>query len=379
MLVQQYLRGLLADGLDPVAALNTLNETRGIKVKLYPEDNIVLLDYDQIESPKTDPLVIECRSLILNATTFEIVSKKFNRFFNFGEAPEQLEGFSFDTAVVFEKADGSLSSVYHNSSTNRWEVSTRGMAKAEGEHMFGGTFREKIISALGYDSEDAFQKQSAFIPGLSYIFEFCSPENRVVVRYDEPHTVLLGVCASELELSIETADEVARILREEHKINVRRPKMYDKGTSVDTMVDVANGLQNLEEGFVVYDPVSGKRIKIKSQTYLTAHRLRGNDAIPTRKNLLSLVLEGEVDEMLAYFPELKSQIDPIVEEVAAFEAALVQKYAEVRTIEVQKDFALAIQGFQGAGVLFSTRKAGGEPAHTFHQLPLNSKLKLFGI
>jgi len=102
--VQLFLRDSYE--ADPFVALT---EQYGIKVRKYPEDNLVLLDYDQIESPKTHPIVVECRSLILAMDTLEVVSRKFDRFFNLGEAPELYQDFDFDRAVVMEKADGCLS------------------------------------------------------------------------------------------------------------------------------------------------------------------------------------------------------------------------------------------------------------------------------
>ena len=123
--VQKYLQ---------TKTLENLTEELGIRCKVYEEENIVLLDYDQIESPKTHPIVRECRSLILALSDFSIVSRKFDRFFNHGEALEYYSDFSFENAVAFEKADGSLIGVYYNPFTNRWDISTRGMAKAEGSH-----------------------------------------------------------------------------------------------------------------------------------------------------------------------------------------------------------------------------------------------------
>lgn len=71
MKVQEYLR----DKNDPLQALAVLKEELGIRYKVYEEDGIVILDYDQIESPKTHPIVIECRSLILSYPEFDVVAQ----------------------------------------------------------------------------------------------------------------------------------------------------------------------------------------------------------------------------------------------------------------------------------------------------------------
>jgi hypothetical protein len=54
----------------------------GIKVKEYDE-GLLVLNYDLIESPKSHPIVMECRSLILDKQ-FNVVSRSFDRFFNLG-------------------------------------------------------------------------------------------------------------------------------------------------------------------------------------------------------------------------------------------------------------------------------------------------------
>ena len=46
--------------------------------------DLLVLNYNQIESPKTHPIVIECRSLILDKQ-YNVVSRSFDRFFNLQE------------------------------------------------------------------------------------------------------------------------------------------------------------------------------------------------------------------------------------------------------------------------------------------------------
>lgn len=373
--VQLFLRDSYE--ADPFVALT---EQYGIKVRKYPEDNLVLLDYDQIESPKTHPIVIECRSLILAMDTLEVVSRKFDRFFNLGESPELYQDFDFDSAVVMEKADGSLIGVYFNPHTSRWEVSTRGMAKAEGEHMFGGTFRDKVLAAFGFESEEHFQHtcNSELHPEYTYIFEFCSPENRIVTKYDQAHMVLTAcrnvkTGAEDEFYHIENAVDYFRRIG----LNVRAPKKFDLKS--DDFVGEANKLDGLQEGFVIWCEKTGRRVKVKSHTYLVAHKLRGNDAVPTRKNVLSLVLEGEVDEFLAYFPEWKGIINTAQIEVDELLADAMIYWEKAKGLESQKEFALVVKSAKAPWILFSARKNGTIPSVEFHKADLNQKLKTLGV
>lgn len=375
MKVQEYLRGKN----DPLQALAALKEELGIRYKVYEEDGIVILDYDQIESPKTHPIVIECRSLILSYPEFDAVSRKFDRFFNYGEAPDLYADFSFDDAIVMEKADGSLIGVYYNPKTARWEISTRGMAKAEGEHLFGGTWRQKVQEAFGFKDEADFQKRcdDIFWRTSTYIFEYCSPENRIVTKYDEAHMVLTGVRCKDTgeEADFIGAQYIGVMFGD---LRVRAPKIYS-AENMDELVEYANSLPDLEEGFVVRCQKTNKRVKIKSKTYLVAHKLRGNDAVPTRKNVLSLVLEGEVDEFLAYFPEWKGIISTAQSEVDELLANAMIYWEKAKGLESQKEFALVVKSAKAPWILFSARKNGTIPSVEFHKADLSQKLKTLGV
>ena len=373
MKVQEYLRG---KG-ELLHALATLKEELGIRYKVYEEDGMVILDYDQIESPKTHPIVIECRSLILSYPEFDVVSRKYDRFFNYGEAPDMYADFSFDDAIVMEKADGSLIGVYYNPKTDRWEISTRGMAKAEGEHLFGGTWRQKVQEAIGFKDEADFQNRcdDTIRRNSTYIFEYCSPENRIVTKYDEAHMVLTGVrcnvTGEEVDATIISSTHIAAAFGD---LRVRAPKIYS-AENMDELVEYANSLPNLEEGFVVRCQKTNKRVKIKSKTYLVAHKLRGNDTVPTRKNILTLVLEGEVDEVLAYFPEFAPIISAAQGEVEDLLADAMIYWEKAKGLESQKEFALVVKSAKAPWILFSARKNGTIPSVEFHKADLSQKLK----
>ena len=75
MNVQTYLRTF---------GLQKLTEELGIKVKIYEDEGLMVLNYHQIDSPKSHPVVMECRGLILD-TEFNVVSRSMDRFLNWGE------------------------------------------------------------------------------------------------------------------------------------------------------------------------------------------------------------------------------------------------------------------------------------------------------
>ena len=379
--VQKYLENKVKSGLTELEAFACLNTELGIKVKHYDKENITLLDYDQIESPKTHPIVIECRSLILFTDDFQVVSMKFPRFFNYGEAPEYYVDFDWKNAVVMEKADGSLCGVY--CLNGKWHISTRGMAFAEGPNQLGdGTFQQDIIEAFGLKDYEEFNNRfnARFNESCTYIFEYCSPKNRIVTKYEEPVMVLTGVTDRDESMYSDNMYmwELPYVVEDmqESGLNVRFPVTYDLDEP-HKLITKANSLEGLQEGFVIWDQKTNKRCKIKSQTYIVAHTLRGNDTVPTRKNLLKLILTGEVDEFVAYFPEWKDAIDSVQSEVDSFRESLFSTYDDFKGLESQKDFAIAIKDVKGNGLLFSARKQGKSISQVISETPTEKMLNFF--
>lgn len=74
--VQQFLQ---------TKSLEDLTAELGIRVTRHDQLPLIILNYDQIESPKANEIVVECRGLVLEEGTWEIVARSFRRFFNFGE------------------------------------------------------------------------------------------------------------------------------------------------------------------------------------------------------------------------------------------------------------------------------------------------------
>ena len=368
--VQKFLLAQKELGCTNTQAFESLTEQFAIKVKHYEDERIVLLDYHMIDSPKMHPIVIECRSLILQFDTFGVVSRKFDRFFNYGEALEYYPDFDPSRSVVMEKADGSLIGVYSCNGT--WHISTRGMAFAEGEHVLGGTFKDKVLDTFGL-SEDDFQSFfSAYNPRMTFVFEYTSPENRVVTRYEKPEMVLLGVNDGEVEYPYDTMALDLNV----RGLNFRKAKMYHV-QEMQAIVELANSLPNLEEGFVIYDPLSNKRMKVKSSLYVVAHSIRGNDPLPTRKNLLKLIFTGEIDEFLSYFPEWKDKARMVEDEVTDVMDSLAQAWDSCKDLDSQKDFAISIKDVKHNSVLFQCRKLNQDIASVWKCITVEKKIGMF--
>jgi len=347
-------------------------EKLGVDVRDYPEHKMWLLDYNMIEAIKNHPVVNECRGLIMSYDG-TIVRKGFNRFYNLGE--NGVDDFDFKNSTAYEKADGSLCFVYWCESTQRWEIGTRGTAFAEGPNEWHGTFRNAMLDAMGR-TEIEFQNDChIFDRGLTRLYEYISPDNRIVTPYKESMLVALAYIDSETGSEI-----VAPVATMERSMgwNVREIREY-KFDNLEHCMAVLHDLPDLQEGYVLYNHLTKDRAKMKSPAYVAAHRIRGNGL--TLNSICELVAMGEVDEYVAVFPEDEAKFAPAIEMLAEMKVLLINNYLAATNYteqfkglpHEQREFALYIKDMSLSGVMFKARKEQCDVIHAFNQFPVNKR------
>ena len=306
-----------------------LTDELGIKCNFHSEYPLVILNYDQIESPKMHPIVQECRGLVIDTTDYSVVAGCMKRFFNLGEAEEITGKFDWNGPVnSLTKEDGSLMSLFWNKYSNKWEVKTRGSWANQpiGENM--PQWDELFWSLLGTECK--------IFKGYTYVFEMCSMYNQVVRQYPEPKLFLLTIIGpGGVELNdVDFCAEKNGWLRPE-KIdvtNVESVKLYIK------QLEETDGTA---EGLVLQDK-NGLRIKVKSSTYLAYSRLGGNGNIALDKNLLPLILANEQDEAIAIFPHIAERVEQLEYLINEMYQKLWETWYIAKDIEDQKEFAIRI-------------------------------------
>jgi hypothetical protein len=314
--------------------LDNLNEEFGIKVCYHDTLPLVILNYDQISSPKTHPITMCCRGLILEVGIWKIVAASFSRFFNLGECEELQKDFDWSNFVALEKVDGSLINMFFYA--NEWHMATRG-SFGEGlmencnfswKELFWKTFNEQFLSDCSMDQFD---------PTMSYTMELCSRYNKVVTDYPEPVLYVLNWYDKEYN-SFAMFDSLSLV------DYWNTPARY----SFKSIDEVINHIEDLElnnptiEGVVLVDKYLN-RIKVKNKKYISLHKMRGESGF-TMKNLLPFVIDGEVEELLTYYPELREKIDQMD---CLFGQVLIEcddVWNAVHEITDQKEFALKLIG-----------------------------------
>lgn len=349
--IQKYLNSQSPD---------KLAEEFGIRVYEHPDHPLLGFKYHQIDSPKTHPLVRECRGIVLEKDTWRLVAKPFHRFFNVGENQEEFARFDWTQFVAQSKEDGSLIIVYNYD--NKWHVNTSGSFGLQILDCYAGNWQDLFWNALG-TTDKVFEGHE----DKTFIFELCTPYNKIVRQYRRPAAYLLSAFVTEdfgfHELCWSEADQLAA------KLDFLRPECFNFWNSQtnDPHEELKNFLYKKEEedpsyeGLVLRD-VNGLRFKWKTSTYVSMHHMKDNGNILLPKNLVPVVLSGEIAEVIAVMPEVTTAMSQVEEKLNQVIDQTYSLWEAHKNETDQKTFALAIKNDPFKGYLFTLRKLKGSSA-----------------
>jgi T4 RnlA family RNA ligase len=334
--VQDYLRG-------PNHSLETLKSDYGIEYRLNGDK--VSLNYDQLASPMGEELVQECRGLILNNKTFDIIAYPMKKFFNIEE--HHAAKIDINNAVVYEKLDGSLLVLSYY---NGWQFSTRSMCYAEGNCPSGMTYNELALEAfkrMNVDFEVLCEKLNK---RYTYCFELQCPYNHVVVFSQDYKLTLLAV------RDLDTLEELP-IENIAAELNLPIPQtfnFYDYDGLYEHLKTWNKDIIE-HEGLVMVDS-NFNRVKLKTNVYKAAHGLISSLNASSR-NVMRLVLADKTDD-LSFIKD-----GMVIDKIASFTlrvkvlvAAIENDWNGYRGLETDKEFALAISDLKYKAALFALRR-----------------------
>jgi hypothetical protein len=267
--------------------------------------------------------------VIIDTNNLNVVSRPFDRFFNYGEFPEETKTIDFNNATYFDKLDGSIVTFYYSEEHKLWKVSTKSTPFSRNAitknripflSLISETLQEKdsyitvpenenyVDTNLYYVLIDKINSvlDPVFNKNYSYICELTSPHNTIVTQYKETEINLLAVRDKNNGAYIENHNPLPKLFK--------NPKSYNIKSLSDLMEfinKINKGRETLLEGVVVMDNKTKIRAKIKNSAYLKVHKLMNKDI--DEKSILSIVADQEEDEFLIYYPNLKNEFKPYVE------------------------------------------------------------------
>jgi hypothetical protein len=191
----------------------------------------------------------------------DLISASFPKFFNWGEQeemsppPKNLRG-----SIAMEKLDGSTLIV--SKYKGELIVRTRGTADATVLDN-GGEIAELMEKYPAAFDNDLLNSEK-----YSYIYEWESPVNRIVVRHDSVDIKLIAVI-SHLDYYLIPQDTL-NVTAE--NIGVQRPRTYDFD-SPEQLLTAVKDFKGVE-GVCVYSNNGQTIHKVKGAEYLILHRMR---------------------------------------------------------------------------------------------------------
>lgn len=335
--------------------------------------NLLMLKYSQVDSDFNEPIVRECRGLILDEDTLEPISFPFMKFFNAGEP--NAASIDWTTAKVATKVDGSLIKVVKLG--NDLLVSTNGTIdafKAPVADQIGCTY--KSFGEIVYDvlkSKNVTAQD--FEDGFTYMFELVSPWTRVVIPWKENDLWYLG------RRDNKTFQE-EYFAKDPFNGKFKTPKIFPL-SSIDECLAATKTMPWDEEGYVVCD---GKfnRVKVKSPAYCAIHHMKGNGKLSYERGI-DIIRSNEISEVVTYFPEFKNHLNGLKEKLKQTLSFLDQAWANYLIMDSKllsrKDKAIEIQrlfkSFSGIGFALLDHKINS-PKEWLETCPSNKLVKFLG-
>lgn len=300
------------------------------------------LNYDQLEAKDADVISQECRGLVLSSGTAlaskavvvgptQVLAYPMHRFFNYGQGAVAPVDFEHPDTKFYEKLDGTLCMLYFDPSSPEWCVATRSVPDADlpmdgfGALTFSDLFWKAFHESGGNVSVLAQNT------GKTFCFELCTPDNQIVVRYDDYKVFLLAV-----------RDNLGKNLAVEDfgGLCVPLAPSYRLGSVSDMLNFVSSREPSKFEGIVACDH-NFNRCKVKNAGYMALGKIKDSVAKSPRA-VMEIVLLGQEDDVMPLCqPPIQKMIlnykEKIVELFHAWDALYTQIYDPDR-----KTFALAV-------------------------------------
>lgn len=267
----------------------------------------------------------QCRGIVTDQSG-RILARPFDKFFNIDESEEtRLDALLARPGAVeiTEKLDGSMIVVWF--ADGAWHTSTRGSFTSE-----------QAQAALAWlNARNAFARMN-IAQGLTLLCEWCAPDNRVVLRYDQADLILIG--AREIDGLDYRYTALERIARD---FGLRVTP-----STADTLATLNRGAAGME-GWVARWP-DGFRVKIKTEEYLRLHRLVSSFS-PSRVRDVLLGIDGDWASYLMQLPEEfraeAERMAAVIDEAArARIIALLETFTRLRPLarDSRKAYAMAV-------------------------------------
>ncbi|MEI5906870.1 RNA ligase [Bacillus spongiae] len=257
--------------------------------------NLVILNYtDKATYEKRwNDMTLNCRGLIIDEITGEIVARPFPKFFNFGEFPEYEIDIPFEETPEFTiKLDGSLGISYKVNGKIYW--ATRGSFESD-QAKAAQTIWNNKYSHVNIPNE------------ITLLVEIIDPVTKVVVDYSGLSDLIIIGAVNRFTGEDYSYSELVQ-LSHSLGMNVTEQKLL----TIEEAVNLKQTIDFNQEGWVLRWS-NGKRIKIKGDQYMEIHKIAYglSDKLKTE-----YWKDGKMNELIVKMPEeFRTEIEQFNEDL----------------------------------------------------------------
>ena len=235
-----------------------------------------------------DAIRRECRGLLFYKDG-SIMARRLHKFFNVNERDEtQFHAVKWSQPhVILEKLDGSMiTPVIMPDGGIRWGTKM-GITEVSMQ-------AEEFVAC--HPQYEQFARMVMVNLGFTPIFEWTSRKQRIVIDYEEDNLVLIAVrdTISGKYFSLRWLQEYGEMY------DIEVVKTYEgSAQSMAHLMDETRDAEGIEGWIIRFD--DGHMLKIKAADYLRKHKTK--DAISLEKNIISLLVNEQMDDVKAFMLE----------------------------------------------------------------------------
>jgi RNA ligase len=236
------------------------------------------------ERALTNAMRRECRGLIFDRDG-KLMSRPFHKFFNIGEREETLM-HNIDWSRPFEiveKMDGSM------------------VRPIRDENGLLRLATKMGLSDVALEAEEYFRSRNDYFVvmiwmerclnvGLTPLFEYIAPSNRIVIDYIAADLVLLAIRHNETGNYLGPQNGVPE--------TITQVPVHGTVDDIDAYLENARNLKD-REGDIIRFP-NGEMHKSKNDWYVRIHKTL--DLIRFNRNIVDLVLNNDLDDVVPSLP-----------------------------------------------------------------------------
>lgn len=265
----------------------------------------------------------ECRGLIFDGITDELISRPYHKFFNLGEREETLpEKVDLSQPhIILNKLDGSMIRPFRTSD-GVFRIGTK----------MGETEVATGAARFFEENDNYFELASNLIAvGFTPIFEYMSPDNRIVIDYGIQPQLILTAVRDNISGKYQDYHALERLGLAFNVPFVGFQK-FDP-SNAQHLVDIVRNMTDIE-GFVVRFR-DGHMVKLKTDQYVAIHKAKDN--LLYERLVVEMILNEKVDDILPYLVETDKQ------RLLAYQDEFIRKYVILKNNFVHNTYQYIVE------------------------------------